>query len=94
MAQSVEQLIRNQQVMGSSPIISSKISDSHRRFFVFTEREKTKNIQCAAFRRIFFYYISFKTEMQQKAQNKIVGREKFSSVPMKRGRKNEWYFKF
>ena len=27
-AQSVEQLIRNQQVMGSSPIISSKISDS------------------------------------------------------------------
>ena len=34
-AQSVEQLIRNQQVMGSSPIISSKISDSFGDFLFY-----------------------------------------------------------
>ena len=38
-AQSVEQLIRNQQVMGSSPIISSKLRFI-RSFFVFTIRTR------------------------------------------------------
>ena len=35
MAQSVEQLIRNQQVIGSNPITSSKISNLHCKLEIF-----------------------------------------------------------
>ena len=43
-AQSVEQLIRNQQVMGSSPIISSKLRSS-RSFFVLSVMDKIRTDQ-------------------------------------------------
>ncbi len=73
-AQSVEQLIRNQQVMGSSPIISSKLRFV-RSFFVLQKPNlKTKNERKAKASGADFsaplYYITFKMEMQQKEQKK------------------------
>ena len=62
-AQSVEQLIRNQQVRGSNPLISSKIRSERSGFFCFGNEYKQKrrrppigDLRYFLRRRIFYVY--------------------------------------